>query len=719
MSSAWYRPSRLTVIVLAATAINALIMVAAATRHLEPFADLATYYQEALNLVHGRGLSLEIKNVVNAATTHPPFPVGDRVLYPLIVAAAMTVFGESLAVANAVSALATALTALPLYALGRQLFGARAGMLTALLFTLNPFYHMLGIGGWTDTTATLFYYLALALLAAYVHAPSGRRRSLALVAGLSAALAALAREDAVVLVVALAGAWWLAGRRPADAVMLIAEPLLVFAARSAYLWQTFGTPFYSERAYALLPRWPLWYTIGSWNLAEYLDYVGGVGGAAGIRIFNYARFIENLFSDGILYATQPGLMPVFLLIAVGAAYTLPAGRARSLLWLFSAVALAQSALGIGYPGYAGNSTEVRHGQLIAPFLLLLAGAGLVALFERGRLKRALAFGLGGLYLLFAVAYLGVWANTLASPAYRGPIVQAAEWADAHLPADAVLLTRRAAETRYFSGRTVIATPSAPFADLMAFAQRHGVTHIVLSDADRNGAPNLVQGLRLFPQNFKSVYAAADIRIVAIADYRFPSALPPAADLYAGKTTGRPDRLINWEQLTPGGAGTILSDLTEGWSGALAAAQRPEPPAPRTVDVALTAGDRIVLARYVLAADALRPGDDLRITLQWQALAPMKPNYVVFVHLLDAGGVLRAQQDAPPLDGARPTYQWEAGEWIDDARSVHIPGDAAAGRYMIEVGLYDSGTGRRLPLTDAHGARLPDDRLLIDGIEVQP
>ena len=42
----------------------------------------------------------------------------------------------------------------------------------------------------------------------------------------------------------------------------------------------------------------------------------------------------------------------------------------------------QLLLSLGYVGYAGNSTDVRHGQLIAPFLLMLAAAGLVWLWRR-------------------------------------------------------------------------------------------------------------------------------------------------------------------------------------------------------------------------------------------------------------------------------------------------------------------------------------------------
>ena len=46
-----------------------------AASHLEPFADLATYYEAAQNIAQGKGYSLDIKIVANASRTDAPFPV--------------------------------------------------------------------------------------------------------------------------------------------------------------------------------------------------------------------------------------------------------------------------------------------------------------------------------------------------------------------------------------------------------------------------------------------------------------------------------------------------------------------------------------------------------------------------------------------------------------------------------------------------------------------
>jgi hypothetical protein len=293
------------------------------------------------------------------------------------------------------------------------------------------------------------------------------------------------------------------------------------------------------------------------------------------------------------------------------------------------------------------------------------------------------------------------------------------WAKAHLPPDAVLMTRRAAETRYFSGRAVVATPSAPFADLMAYAARHGVTHIVLSDDDRNGAPNLVQGIRVFPQHFGAVYAADDIRIVQLRGGA-PPPLRADLDLYAGKTTGRPERLFDWNRLSFADGGIIAEHLRVGWGTVLAAVATPQPPVPVQSTMAnLRAGDVIALDSIEAAPIALSRGEEVQVTLNWRALAATAANYVVFVHLLDAHGALIAQRDAPPLNGARPTFQWEPGEWVEDRIALQVPADAAPGEYRLAIGLYDGGTGRRLPLTAPDGTHLADDRLLVEGLRVNP
>ena len=108
---------------------------------------------------------------------------------------------------------------------------------------------------------------------------------------------------------------------------------------------------------------------------------------------------------------------------------------------------------------------------------------------------------------------------------------------------------------------------------------------------------------------------------------------------------------------------------------------------------------------------------MQLTLVWRDVAPLKANLTTFVHLLDANGVLRAQKDSPPLGGTRPTFVWEPGETIEDHYGFLVPADLGAGTYQLEIGLYDPAGGIRMPLRDAAGNQLADDRLIVGGIQM--
>lgn len=86
-------------------------------------------------------------------------------------------------------------------------------------------------------------------------------------------------------------------------------------------------------------------------------------------------------------------------------------------------------------------------------------------------------------------------------------------------------------------------------------------------------------------------------------------------------------------------------------------------------------------------------ETIQLTLYWQASATPSRDYSVFAHLLDASGVLRAQQDNPPVNGDYPTSAWKTNAIIVDRYAIIIPRDLPAGRYQFEVGLYDANRTR--------------------------
>ena len=86
-----------------------------------------------------------------------------------------------------------------------------------------------------------------------------------------------------------------------------------------------------------------------------------------------------------------------------------------------------------------------------------------------------------------------------------------------------------------------------------------------------------------------------------------------------------------------------------------------------------------------------------MNLFWETQQPVAENYVVFVHLVDETGQLRAQNDDLPRVGAYPTDWWQPGQVIEDRHLLALPEDLNPGVYQLVVGLYRQGDGTRLAL----------------------
>ncbi len=112
---------------------------------------------------------------------------------------------------------------------------------------------------------------------------------------------------------------------------------------------------------------------------------------------------------------------------------------------------------------------------------------------------------------------------------------------------------------------------------------------------------------------------------------------------------------------------------------------------------------IRLVGYDIETESPQPGGVVYLTLYWQAREPITQRYKVFTHLLgkvynaNSDNFLWGQQDNEPVNNTRPTTTWRSGEIIVDSYAIPIDAQAPFGAYQIEIGLYDSATGVRLPL----------------------
>jgi hypothetical protein len=129
--------------------------------------------------------------------------------------------------------------------------------------------------------------------------------------------------------------------------------------------------------------------------------------------------------------------------------------------------------------------------------------------------------------------------------------------------------------------------------------------------------------------------------------------------------------------------------------------------PATVDTYANFGDQITLIGYDLSATAVEPGDELALTLYWQALRPLDIEYQVFVHVLGPDGQPVAQSDRLN-PGDFPTHRWSTEKYVIDPHRLQIPADLPAGNYPVSVGLWVQSEGWRLPLFDESGNQIGDN-----------
>jgi hypothetical protein len=132
--------------------------------------------------------------------------------------------------------------------------------------------------------------------------------------------------------------------------------------------------------------------------------------------------------------------------------------------------------------------------------------------------------------------------------------------------------------------------------------------------------------------------------------------------------------------------------------------------PMTHAVGANFGKQVTLLGYDLDLSPNEEGGTARLILYWQAQREMETAYKVFVHLLDADGVIIAQVDREPQAGVTPTTGWLADEVVTDEIEIPVT-EITAATQSIAVGLYDPLTGERLSTLDAAGV-VVGDRVLI-------
>lgn len=106
-----------------------------------------------------------------------------------------------------------------------------------------------------------------------------------------------------------------------------------------------------------------------------------------------------------------------------------------------------------------------------------------------------------------------------------------------------------------------------------------------------------------------------------------------------------------------------------------------------------------------APDEARPGDRLVVDTMWHNAQPLAGDYHLFVHLIDAAGVLAAQDDIVPGRGAFPTSAWAPPQDWAQTAILSLPTDLPPGTYSLYAGWYRYPNLARLPVSgEGRGAK---------------
>jgi hypothetical protein len=118
---------------------------------------------------------------------------------------------------------------------------------------------------------------------------------------------------------------------------------------------------------------------------------------------------------------------------------------------------------------------------------------------------------------------------------------------------------------------------------------------------------------------------------------------------------------------------------------------------------LTFGGAARLLGVAPEQNSVAPGETLAVRACWEAVAPMREDYTVFVHLVGRENLRAAERHTYPGLGRFPTSLWPVGHAFCDVYRLPVAAWAPAPeRYDLVVGLYDASSGERLPARSAGG-----------------
>jgi len=105
-----------------------------------------------------------------------------------------------------------------------------------------------------------------------------------------------------------------------------------------------------------------------------------------------------------------------------------------------------------------------------------------------------------------------------------------------------------------------------------------------------------------------------------------------------------------------------------------------------VPFSATFDGRLALTGFDLGQTALAPGQRAEIALRWQAVRPVKDNFLLRLRLLDEHSRVWLSTTDPPYDGYFPTGLWPVGKEMITRYRLTLPSDLPEGRLCWQVDL---------------------------------
>jgi Dolichyl-phosphate-mannose-protein mannosyltransferase len=176
-------------------------------------------------------------------------------------------------------------------------------------------------------------------------------------------------------------------------------------------------------------------------------------------------------------------------------------------------------------------------------------------------------------------------------------------------------------------------------------------------------------------------------------------------------------LLLTNQLAPGQRddNPLLKDV---WTPPLASggpATNDKPPWSWRVPISATFGDAIELVGADFPASVRRPGK-VPLDLIFKVKARPPGGFKIFVHF-DGPAAPRVIGDHDPVNHAFPTSFWLPGEYVRDHSETDVPlMTTPAGTYVVYIGFWPGGEGKRLKITE--GPNDGVDRVRLGSLEIK-